>query len=159
MVDLSTYDRRLILLSIANRLGANLSTDLTLYDERIVLGAINDAVADLPTTYAPLVDVVNVVATSGATETLPDPSVQSVSHVTLTASCTFTLPTPVAGKSFTLVLLQGGTGSYTATLTGVLWAGGTAPTLSTAVGAVDVLTCACTDGVSWMGFAAGLDVR
>lgn len=108
---------------------------------------------------APLVEVVNTVAASGATETLPDPSVQSISLVTLTASCTFTMPTAVAGKSFTVVLVQGGTGSYTATFTGATWAAGTAPTLSTAVGAVDWLTFACADGATWVGFEAGLDVR
>jgi hypothetical protein len=109
---------------------------------------------------APLVEVVNTVAASGASQTLPDPSVQSISYVTLTASCTFTPPTATAGKSFTLVLVQGGTGSYTATWPGtVTWAAGTAPTLSTAVGAVDWLTFACADGATWAGFSAGLDVK
>jgi lysophospholipase L1-like esterase len=108
--------------------------------------------------FAPLVESVNTVAASGDTETLPDSSVKSISRVTLTASCTFTMPTATAGKSFTVVLVQGGSGSYTATFTGALWAAGTAPTLSTAVGAVDVVTFLCADGSTWMGFAAGLDM-
>lgn len=52
MADLSTFDRRVMLLSIANRLGAGLSTDLTLYDERVVLAAIDSAAATVTVTPA-----------------------------------------------------------------------------------------------------------
>lgn len=104
---------------------------------------------------APLVESVNTVASSGTAQTLPDPSVQSKSRITLTGNCTFTMPTPVAGKSFTVSLIQDATGSRTATFTGVKWPGGTAPTLSTAAGAKDKLTFDCDDGSTWDGFLAG----
>lgn len=104
---------------------------------------------------APLVESVNTVAASGTAQTIPDPSVQSISRVTLTGNCVFTMPAAAAGKSFTVVLVQDATGSRTSTFTGAKWPGGTAPTLSTAASAVDVLTFLCADGASWLGFLAG----
>lgn len=116
------------------------------------------AVSLLP--YAPIVEAVNTVAASGAEQALPDPSVQSISRITLTANCTLTFPAAGPGKSFTLVLVQDGTGSRTVTWPGtVKWPGGTAPTLSTGAGKIDYLSFLCTDGTNWAGFAAGLDVR
>jgi hypothetical protein len=84
-------------------------------------------------------------------------------EVTLTESIsTLTLSNPPAsGKAgaFTLKLTQGGSGSYTVSWPGsVQWAGGSAPTLTTDVGAVDILTFITYDGgTTWYGFAAGLD--
>lgn len=110
--------------------------------------------------FAPLVEAVNSVAASGAAQTIPDPSVQSVSRIVLTAACTLTFPAAVAGKSFTLALVQDGTGSRTVTWpASAKWAGGTAPTLTAAVGGADYLTFVCADGSTWAGFVAGLDVK
>ncbi len=106
------------------------------------------------------VEAVNVVAASGAAETIPDVTVATISRVTLDANCTFTFPTAAAGKSFRLVLVQGGAGSFTATWPGTVdWVGGAAPTLTTSVGAVDFLQFICVDGTNWAGFVTGLDVR
>lgn len=72
---------------------------------------------------------------------------------TLTAStaCTFTMPTASAGKSFLLVLSQAPTtGNGTATFTGVLWAGGSAPTVTAAADSVDMFSFV-SDGTSWYG--------
>ena len=72
---------------------------------------------------------------------------------TLTAStaCTFTMPTASAGKSFLLVLSQApSTGNGTATFTGALWAGGTAPTVTAAAGSIDMLSFV-SDGTNWYG--------
>jgi hypothetical protein len=72
---------------------------------------------------------------------------------TLTAStaCTFTMPTASAGKSFLLFLSQApSTGNGTATFTSVLWAGGTAPTVTAAAGSVDMLSFVA-DGTYWYG--------
>jgi hypothetical protein len=61
------------------------------------------------------------------------------------------MPTASAGKSFLLVLSQApSTGSGTATFTGVLWAGGTAPTVTAAAGSVDMLSFVA-DGTNWYG--------
>lgn len=79
--------------------------------------------------------------------------------VTLDANCTFTFTgsQDTGVWSLTLVLTQDATGSRTVTWpTSVRWSGGTAPTLSTAPGAVDVLTFFTSDnGATWYGFVAG----
>ena len=72
---------------------------------------------------------------------------------TLTAStaCTFTMPTASSGKSFLLVLNQAATtGNGTATFTSVLWAGGSAPTVTAAAGSIDMFSFV-SDGTSWYG--------
>ncbi|MGZ4663581.1 MAG: hypothetical protein ACXV5Q_00645 [Frankiaceae bacterium] len=107
---------------------------------------------------AEVVETVNTVATSGAAQTVPDVTSATVSRITLTANCTLTFPTAVAGKSFTLVLVQDATGTRTVTWPGtVKWAGGTAPTLTTTASKTDVLTFLCADGTNWFGFLAGLN--
>lgn len=66
---------------------------------------------------------------------------------------------PAAGRNYNLTLLitQAGAGSYTiAWPTAVKWPGGTAPTLTTAVGKSDVITLmTTTGGDTWYGFVAG----
>ena len=106
-------------------------------------------------------DVVNSVAASGATETIPAPTAAGISDVTLTANCTFTFPTAVVGQSFTLVVRQGGSGSYTITWPAsiVKWDGGVAPTLTTTVAAVDIISFVCVDGTNWFGFVSGQDMK
>lgn len=80
------------------------------------------------------------VAASGPTQTI-DWSANAAFKVTLTANCTFTLSNPVAGMTYILQLVQDGTGSRIITLpSAVKHQGGTAPTLTTDAGAVDVLT-------------------
>jgi hypothetical protein len=71
---------------------------------------------------------------------------------------TFTNP-PASGKcgSFTIILTNGG--SQTVNWPGAVdWAGGTAPTLTTA--GIDVLTFTTVDaGTIWYGFLAGADMK
>lgn len=98
-------------------------------------------------------------ATSGATATI-DLESGNVHDVTLTDNCTFTFSNPPAtGKagSFTLILRQDGTGSRTVTWpASVDWPEGTAPTISTAASAVDVLVFVTVDGgTTWLGMLAG----
>ena len=97
--------------------------------------------------------------TSGSTATI-DLEDGNFHKVTLTANCTFTFSNPPAtgtAGSFTLFLVQDGTGSRTVTWPGsVDWAGATAPTLTTAAAGVDVLTFITLDGGTvWNGFVAG----
>lgn len=102
------------------------------------------------------IENVNTVAASGSTQTLPDVTTATMHDITLTANCTFTFPAAGAGKSFSVRLVQDGTGSRTATWpAAVKWAGGTAPTLSTAASAVDALAFVCIDGSNWLSFLAG----
>lgn len=61
--------------------------------------------------------------------------------VTLTANATMTFTPPAGAGNFVLRLVQGGTGSYTVTWPAtVKWPGGSIPTLSTAVDAIDIVT-------------------
>lgn len=107
----------------------------------------------------PLVLTVNTVAASGATETIPDVTTAQVSHVTLTADCTFTFPTAAAGKRFTLVLVQDGATPRLATWPAeAKWPAATAPTLSVGAGKVDQVRFLCSDGTTWAGTVDGLDI-
>jgi hypothetical protein len=72
--------------------------------------------------------------------------------VTLTGNCTFTLSNPKDGFRYLLVLKQDGTGSRTVTWpSSVKWQGGTAPTLSTTAGKVDVVTLVWIAGIGASG--------
>jgi len=88
----------------------------------------------------------------------------NVFELTLTANSTLTFSkAPSVGKagSFTLILVQDGTGSRTVTWPAAVdWAGGTAPTLTTAANSVDVLVFVTVDGGQrWYGFSAGADLK
>jgi len=91
--------------------------------------------------------------TTSSTLTLTDGTVQTA---TLTAStaCTFTMPTPTAGKSFVLLLKQAATtGGGTATFTGVKFGTSGAPTITATAGKMDILTF-ISDGTNWYGSIA-----
>ena len=65
--------------------------------------------------------------------------------------CTFTMPLPVAGKSFILLLKQAVSGTATtATYTGVKWYLAGAPIITATVGKMDILSF-ISDGVNWYG--------
>lgn len=96
---------------------------------------------------------------TGSTETI-DLEGGNVHTATLDANCTFTFSNPTASGdacSFTLILKQDATGSRAVTWpASVDWAGGVAPTLSTAANAVDILGFTTVDGgVTWYGFVGG----
>ena len=84
--------------------------------------------------------------------------------ITLTGNCTFTFSNPPASGtqgSFTLILIQDGTGSRTATWPGsVTWPAGSEPTLTTtATTGTDVFVFSTNDGGTvWYGFSAGLNM-
>lgn len=95
---------------------------------------------------------------TGSTETF-DLVDGNVHTATLNANCTFTFTAVTSGKacSFSMLLTQDGTGSRLVTWPGsVVWGSGTAPVLSTAAGAVDILTFFTLDGgTTWYGFPTG----
>ncbi|HET8708976.1 MAG TPA: hypothetical protein VFL85_01710 [Candidatus Saccharimonadales bacterium] len=83
----------------------------------------------------------------------------NVFSVTLTGNVTFTFSGAVASTacSFGLYAKQDATGSRTVTWpASVKWAGGTAPTLSTAANALDILVFETIDGgTTWYGSLVG----
>lgn len=111
-------------------------------------------------------DYSEALATNAAAGATPDIDLEvSNNHdVTLDANATFTFSNPPASGSvgsLTLLLRQDGTGGWTTTFpASVDWAGGTAPTLTTTSGALDVLTFITVDGgTTWLGFLAGADIQ
>ena len=87
--------------------------------------------------------------TSSNTLALSNGTVQTAT-LTASTSCTFTMPTATAGKSFVLLLKQAAsTGNGNATFTGVKWAANTAPTITT-TGNKDILSF-IADGTNWYG--------
>lgn len=61
--------------------------------------------------------------------------------VTLTDNPIITINNPISGTTYTLVLIQDGTGNRTVTWPGTLvWQGGAAPTLTTTGGKADIIT-------------------
>lgn len=90
------------------------------------------------------------IGNSGTSQTLSLAS-GTFQTVTLTGNCTFTMPTATAGKSFVLILTQDGTGGRTATFTGVKWAGGVAPTITTTATSGRDIASFFADGTNWYG--------
>lgn len=72
--------------------------------------------------------------------------------VTMTGNCTVTFASPSNGVTYKLRIVQGGSGSYTVTWPTIKWAGGAAPTLSTDVGAIDIITL-YYNGSTYFGMA------
>lgn len=104
-------------------------------------------------------ETLTTVAASGASYAM-DYSASQNYDITLTAACTLSITNPPASGSMgsvTVILRQGGSGSYGITdPAGTVWPNGTAPTLSTAVGKVDILSYMTVDGGStWFGFVNG----
>jgi len=123
--------------------------------------------ADQLATRPVIKDYAETVYTGGSTSTAVtlDETDGNVQTFTMTGNCTFTMPSGSglqAGTSMTLILTQDGTGSRTGAFTSVLWAGGTAPTLTTtATTGIDILTFYTFNGGAspvWYGFASGADM-
>lgn len=76
--------------------------------------------------------------------------------LTLTGNCTFTFPTPTAGRSLTIFLKQDGTGGRTSTWPStVKWPASVTPDLTTVASKGDKLTFTA-DGTYWWATVAGL---
>jgi hypothetical protein len=123
--------------------------------------------ADQLATRPVIKDYAETVYTGGSTSTAVtlDETDGNVQTFTMTGNCTFTMPSGSglqAGTSLTLILTQDGTGSRTGAFTSVLWAGGSAPTLTTtATTGIDILTFYTFNGGAspvWYGFASGADM-
>ncbi len=71
---------------------------------------------------------------------------------TLTGNCTFTFSNPKDGGRYLIALKQDGTGSRTVTWpSNVKWPSGTAPTLTTTAGHVDIVTLVYIAGIGASG--------
>lgn len=101
------------------------------------------------TTLANFTELSYTIGNSGSAQTLSLTN-GTVQTVTLTASCTFTMPAPVVGKSF-LLFVKTGAGGFTSTsFTSVKWAAGQTPTVTSTANRVDIFSFV-SDGTSWYG--------
>lgn len=83
----------------------------------------------------------------------------NVHTVTLGGNRTLALSNASVGQKFIIRLVQDGTGSRTVTwFSTIKWPGGTAPTLSTTAGSVDVFAFVCTSSGNYDGFIVGLNL-
>jgi hypothetical protein len=100
-------------------------------------------------------------ATDGTTVTF-DLSLSDRHTVTLGGNRTLALsnaPTASPFARFTISLKQDGTGSRTVTwFSGITWAGGSAPTLTTTAGKKDIFVFLQTGNGTYDGFIAGLNI-
>ena len=76
---------------------------------------------------------------------------------TLTGNTTFTMPSPASTVRRTVLVqvTQGGLGSFTLTVTGAKYAGGTAHDLTDAAASIDLLRFDW-NGTHWIGSTVGL---
>jgi len=134
---------------IANSTGSAWGTSYTTSGSGTVV-----ALATSPTLTTPVITGYTETApalTNSSTAVTLSLSSGTVLSYTLTGNCTFTMPTATSGTSFILKLIQDGTGSRTATFTGVKWPGGTAPTITTTASTgLDILSFVCINSV-WYG--------
>lgn len=106
--------------------------------------------------------ITNLVATetivangaTGAATLTPNAALGAVQSYTVTGNITLNaFGTPLAGQSVTLILTQGGSGSYV--LTSTMKFAGASKTLSTAVGAVDIVTVYYDGTNYWASLSKG----
>jgi len=89
-----------------------------------------------------------------------DLSVNSVHAATIAADRTLALANNYVGQRFLIRITQGSGGSHTVTWwSGITWAGGSAPTLSTTAGHADLFGFLCTAGGAFDGFVCGQDIH
>lgn len=85
-----------------------------------------------------------------------DLSVSNWHTCTLGASSTIAVSNGVNGQQFTVVLVQDGTGSRAVTwFSGIKWAGGSPPTLTTTINKADIFTFKQTAAGAYYGMVAG----
>lgn len=143
-------------------LGANVSTFLQTPTSANLISAVTDETgtgtivfSTSPTIATPTINGYTegtvALGTVGSTATL---AITAGTVLTATLSLglatTFTMPTPAAGKSFSLYLKQPSGGVGSATFTNVKWASASAPTITAQPLVLDILSFV-SDGVNWYG--------
>jgi len=94
----------------------------------------------------------NDLGNSGSSKTIALPeNYDAMLTCSLSANCTFTMPSPVNGYKFSLLLKQDSTGGRTASFTNVKWPGDNIPTISTTPMNMDIINF-FSDGTNWYGY-------
>jgi hypothetical protein len=124
--------------------------DVLQFPEQVVLATNGTAtLLGVNTSYEPL-----VADTDGSTITF-DASVGNRHTVTLAGSRTLAIANVTPGQKIELTLVQDGTGSRTVTwFSGIKWAGGSAPTLTTTASKADIVTLRAITATTFYGTVA-----
>ena len=95
----------------------------------------------------------------GATITF-DMSASNIHQVTLGGNRTLAVSNVSVGQTFTIILAQDGTGSRTISgwFSGISWAGGSVPTLTTTASKKDMFTFLCTSAGVYIGTVSGQNI-
>jgi hypothetical protein len=145
----------LTLPSAVDTLTANAATQ-TLTNKTLTSAIINSATLNSPTVkgYTEQVQALGTVTTS---KTIGVLSSGTLVTATLTNgdTCIFTMPSPVAGQSFVLIVHQPGTTgsgeySFTTPSGSMLWPSAGAPNMTNGVSMIDILSF-FSDGTNWYG--------
>lgn len=99
-----------------------------------------------------------IIATDGATITF-DLSLGNYQRVTMAGNRTLVLSNVQVGQVFMLDLIQDGTGTRVPTFfTTIKWAGGVAPTLTTAINKIDTFGFICVSTGNYQGYVVGQNI-
>lgn len=139
-----------------SELDANFATTFTLGNTAIQLGNVVTTLNNMTMVNQTVTNYTETVRTANTgTAFTIDLTQGTVQLLTLTGNCTFTFPTPTAGKSFLLLLKQDGTGGRTVTWPAtVKWPASTAPTITSTASRTDKFSFTA-DGASWLGSNGG----
>lgn len=111
-----------------------------------------DAIAALKSSFT---ETVVAGGNSSTAKTIPAPNAAGgITTYTLTANCTFTMPTASAGQSFT-VIINTGAGGFTLAFSGAHFPSGVSPVSTAAASKIDIYNFICYDGSTWFGFVSG----
>ena len=157
---LKTYHVRGIEISVVADIGS--ATGILLADGTVnPTGAFNWA--DFEIARAELKDYAETRTAPAAAATIDlDLENGNVFEPTIDQATVFTFSNPpITGSagSFTLIIIQDGTGTWSSTFPGTVdWPGGVAPVLTTGAGDVNIFSFLTTDaGARWYGFIGGVD--
>jgi hypothetical protein len=136
-----------------SQLDQNFATAITLGNTAVYLGNTTTSLGNVTLTNTQVNNYTEGFLAVGNTSTAQTISLNAatVQSFTLTANCTFTMPTATAGKSF-MVIINSGAGNLTGTFSSVKWPANTAPTITTTASRYDIITFVA-DGSSWFGSA------
>jgi hypothetical protein len=137
-----------------SQLDSNFATAVTLGNTAMYLGNTTSSVGNLTLTLPTITNYVETLysATGNTSVTLSNGTLQKI---TTSGATTVTLPSSVAGKSFTIIVSYAAADTLTwAGGSTLKWAGGTTPTPTSATGKIDIFSF-FQDGTNTYGITNG----
>jgi hypothetical protein len=104
-----------------------------------------------------LIELSNNVSSSGTAVTIPDTTTATINNVILTGNCTFSFPSAVAGKSFSIRITHSASGFNITWPSSVVWPNGVEPILTLTPAKKDIFSFICFTNGEWTGFTSGLN--